>query len=313
MYPMKMLPAFKDYLWGGGQLKEKYGKQTDFDRVAESWELSCYPGSASVVENGAFAGLPLPEVLRLHPEFASDCAGEFPLLVKLIDAKQPLSLQVHPVDEYALAHEKQFGKNEMWYVMDCEPGAELIVGFWEPVAKSELPDLIVSGSIMDKVRRVKVRPGDCYAIPAGMLHAIGAGILIAEVQQSSNVTYRVFDYNRVDASGNPRELHIEKAVEVLETSLQAENSASASVARKDGHTEKLLCDWKYFRSTLLDFDSRADLFSSGFCCLLVLEGNLRVAWSQGQIAVTPGESLFIPAGLGGYALIGHGKVLTASV
>ena len=218
MQPMKMRPAFKDYLWGGTRLREEYGKDCDLSPVAESWEISCHPDGPSTVMGGPCAGKTLAELLQEHPEWMGtrDGAavygefprGEFPLLIKLIDAAQSLSIQVHPADDYARRVENQQGKNEMWYVVDAAPGAELIIGFQRPVDKEELRRRIADGTLEEVAAKIPVRAGDCFSIPAGMLHAIGGGILIAEVQQNSNVTYRVYDFGRKNPDGSQRELHV---------------------------------------------------------------------------------------------------------
>jgi mannose-6-phosphate isomerase len=287
---MKQSPAFKDYIWGGERLVADYGKRTGLRPVAESWELSCHPDGPSTVENGLFAGQALERVLREHPEFAGTaCApGAFPVLVKLIDAKQNLSLQVHPDDAYAREHEDSLGKNEMWYVADCEPGASLILGFGRAMGKGEIAGAIKDGSILDAVNAVPVSPGDCFCVPAGMLHAIGAGIVIAEIQQSSNVTYRVCDYGRTGADGKPRPLHAERAADVIDTGLSAKNSArGAAPRRRAGYAETVLADWRYFRVSRLDISAGADS-PAELCCgegsfhgLLVIDGGLSLSWGAG--------------------------------
>lgn len=187
--------------------------------LAESWELSCHKDGSSVIANGPYAGMTLPEYLARFPDAAgSRCERfpAFPVLFKLIDAKDKLSVQVHPSDDYALREEGKYGKTEMWVVLDCVPGAELIYGFSAPITREEMRRRIEAGTLLEVVNRVPVHPGDVFFIEAGTLHAIGAGIVIAEIQQSSNLTYRVYDYDRRDAQGNPRQLHIEKALAVAE-------------------------------------------------------------------------------------------------
>ena len=208
-----MQPVLKNYIWG-----------------TESWEVSTHPDGLSTVKNGENAGKTLKEVLR----------RDLPVLIKLIDAHDKLSLQVHPDDKYALANEGQSGKNEMWYITEAKKGAELILGFTEKLSKEELRKHIEKGTILEKVRYVPVKAGDCYCIPAGMLHAIGKDIKIIEVQQSSNVTYRVYDYDRRDSAGSPRQLHIDKAIDVLDTTLEAVKANPPKLA-----------DWKYFNCELI--------------------------------------------------------------
>ena len=216
MKPFVLKAPCKDYLWGGNRLRE-FGKESDADKIAESWELSCHPDGESVIASGDYAGMTLPAFLAAHPEAAGESCRDFerfPVLIKLIDAHDNLSVQVHPDDAYALAHEGEYGKTEMWYIVDAEPGAELLYGFARDVTKEEFRRAIEENTLLDLVRHVPVRPGDVFFIPAGTLHAIGKGILIAEIQQNSNTTYRVYDYGRVGKDGKPRELHIAKALDV---------------------------------------------------------------------------------------------------
>lgn len=311
LYPMKMKPTFKDYLWGGDTLAARYGKQTNMRPVAESWEVSCYPGCASTVENGEYSGKTLPEVLALNPEALGRGKSGFPVLIKLIDAQKPLSLQVHPADAYARERENQPGKNEMWYIMDAQPGAELIVGFKRPVSKQELERAIRENTILELVNRVEVKKGDCYLIPAGLLHAIGGGILIAEIQQSSDVTYRVYDYNRVGTDGKPRPLHIEQAVDVTDSGLAAQKASDNPSRVFGGYMRTDLTDWDYFETSLLRISSRAELFRDRECfdCLLVTMGEILVESAGEPVLLRTGESAFIPAGLGAYALSGEADAL----
>ncbi len=315
MYPMKMIPAYKDYLWGGERLAAQYGKSTKIRPVAESWEISCHPDGKSLVKNGEYAGRSLDAVLKAHPEMLGRaCASgvPFPVLIKLIDAEESTSLQVHPADEYAKKAEGQPGKNEMWYILDAKPGTSLLIGLKRPIFRAELRERIEEGTVLELVNSVSVKPGDCFLIPAGMLHAIGAGALIAEIQQSSNVTYRVYDYGRRDACGNPRTLHIDKAVDVTDTALTAENRASGAKARlRDGCISTPLAAWQWFQTELLDIKSHAFLKSGdkSFSCILAAEGKLFLKWRGDRLPLNRGESVFIPAGIGEFALYGQGKAL----
>ena len=218
-----LYPAFKDYLWGGTRLRDEYGKKTDLPIVAESWELSCHKdGLSSIGIAGLDATNPVPltefiqmrgktEVLGTRPAAFSS----FPVMIKLIDAKQDLSVQVHPDDRYARRVEGSVGKTEMWYVVDCEEGAELLYGFNRPVTREEVKAAAENDTLLSLANHVPVHKGDVFWINAGTLHAIGKGILIAEIQQNSNLTYRLYDYGRVDKNGNKRPLHLEKALDVL--------------------------------------------------------------------------------------------------
>lgn len=325
MQPMKMRPAFKDYLWGGTRLREEYGKDCDLSPVAESWEISCHPDGPSTVMGGPCAGKTLAELLQEHPEWMGtrDGAavygefprGEFPLLIKLIDAAQSLSIQVHPADDYARRVENQQGKNEMWYVVDAAPGAELIIGFQRPVDKEELRRRIADGTLEEVAAKIPVRAGDCFSIPAGMLHAIGGGILIAEVQQNSNVTYRVYDFGRKNPDGSQRELHVDKALDVIDSTLTAANAADRPPVEMGGYSEKTLTDWSYFTAKLLDIREQAALSSGpeGARCLLCVEGSLALSAPGCALTLRKGESAFVPAGTSVYTLAGTGKVLLTEI
>ncbi len=195
----QLSPAFKDYLWGGTKLRDVYGKNCDFDKVAESWELSTHPAGESTLAGGDHPGLTLSQYFQQFPEVLGKNARafrDFPVLIKLIDAKDPLSIQVHPSDEYALRVEGEYGKTEMWVIVDCEPGAFLYFGVNRPVSKEEFQQRIENNTVLEVLNKVEVRPGDVFFIQSGTIHAIGAGILICEIQQNSNCTYRVYDYGR---------------------------------------------------------------------------------------------------------------------
>jgi len=309
---MKMIPAFKDYLWGGEKLVYEYAKQTSLRPVAESWEVSCHKDGPGVVANGSFAGRTLADVLAENPSFAGSLFADrdFPILIKYIDAKQKLSVQVHPSDDYALQHENQLGKNECWYVVDASQDATLILGCKNEMSRQQLHRHIADNTLTEHLHAVPVRPGDFFEVPAGMLHAIGAGCLIAEVQQSSNVTYRVHDYGRVDADGKLRELHIDRALDTTDTTLKAEPRLPGRV-QNDGYACTELTDWPFFSLDLLEITAKAELKSTDaqFQCIMVLDGSVSIVHSDMEIGVRPGESLFIPACIGNYVLRGAGKVL----
>lgn len=217
MFPLLLAPSIKDYLWGGRRLADEFGYPCK-EKAAEAWVLSCHKEGPSIVRGGPLDGRPLPQVLE---EWGPAALGEraaafpyFPLLIKLIDARDRLSIQVHPDDAYALRTEGEYGKTEMWYVLDCKPGARLIYGLDTGLTREQFREHIEKGTVTEVCNFVPVHKGDVFFIEAGTLHAIGEGILIAEVQQNSNTTYRVSDYGRLGADGRPRPLHVDKAVEV---------------------------------------------------------------------------------------------------
>lgn len=192
MQILKLMPAGKDYLWGGTRLRKEYRKKIDLIPLAETWECSVHPDGLSIVENGKYRGQTLKDVIDKHPEFLGTKNQEMPVLIKFIDAMKDLSVQVHPYDDYARKYEGDNGKSEMWYVIDAEPGAELIFGFEHPVTKEILKEAVANGTLDKHLHKIKIQKGDVIYVPAGTVHGIGAGALIAEIQESSNVTYRVY-------------------------------------------------------------------------------------------------------------------------
>ena len=249
--PVKLTPAFKDNIWGGTRLKTEYNKHTDMKIVAESWELSTHKDGESRINGGEYDGLKLSEYIE---KIGKDKLGKralefnyFPLLIKFIDAKNNLSIQVHPDDEYALKHEGEYGKTEMWYIMDAEKGSYLYYGFNRSITKEEYEKRISDNTLLEVLNKVEVKKGDMFFIPSGTVHAIGSGILICEIQQNSNTTYRVYDYDRRDANGNPRQLHIKQAIDVSCLEPSPEQKAPTIIA--DGVEELAKC--KYFTVRLV--------------------------------------------------------------
>ena len=301
MYPLLLKPAVKDYLWGGTRLKTEYKYETEKDIAAEAWVLSCHKDGADTVINGELAGKTLAEAIELWGDKAvGKKAAEFPyfpLLIKLIDAKDRLSVQVHPDDEYALKKEGEFGKTEMWYVVDCDEGAELIYGFNREVSKEEFERRIKDNTLPEICNYVPVHKGDVFFITAGTLHAIGAGILIAEVQQNSNTTYRVSDYGRLGADGKPRPLHIEKALEVTNRTQPTVPYGNVGEIKEETFgTVRLLASCDLFTAELLSLDGETELsLNDSFISLLVLDGELDLEWDGGSLSAKKGGSIFVPA------------------
>lgn len=220
MLPFRLSPVYKSYIWGGKNLITSWGKTPDTDTLAESWELASHPDGDNVILDGELSGLSLSEAVRrfpamVSPSFRAD--DTFPLMVKLIDAARPLSVQVHPFTEYARRVEHSRGKIEAWYILGHEEGAYIYLGFSRNVTRREFERAIYDGTLLDMLRKVYVKDGDMYFIPAGTIHAIGAGITLAEIQENSNITYRVYDYGRLGTDGKPRDLHISKALDVANT------------------------------------------------------------------------------------------------
>ncbi len=303
-YPLLLTPPIKDNIWGGTRLKTEFGYSTDHAIAAEAWVLSCHKDGPSVVSNGACAGLSLPDVLdQWGPAALGEKAARFPyfpLLIKLIDAHDRLSIQVHPADDYAMRVEGEFGKTEMWYIVDCEPGAELIYGFSKGLTKEEFRRRIEDNTLTDVCNRVPVKKGDVFFIEAGTLHAIGSGILIAEVQQNSNTTYRVFDYGRLGADGKPRALHVDKAVDVTETAPPSRPYGQVGeTAAIPGGTCRPLASCDLFTVQLLEVTGTLSVGClESFTSLLCLDGSCTVQASSGEsLTLSKGGSLFLPAGM----------------
>ena len=300
-------PACKDYLWGGRRhLRESFGIKSSLDPLAEAWVLSCHPDGPSVLASGPFAGRTLPEYLaEAGPAvLGTSCTqfARFPLLVKLIDAEQSLSVQVHPSDEYALREEGQYGKTELWVVLAAEPGAFLYYGFEREVSREEFARSIEDGSLTGLLHKAPVKPGDVFFIPAGTLHSIGAGIVLAYIQQNSNVTYRVYDYGRRGPDGRPRALHIQKALAVA-------HLGPAPSLQFGPH----LGSCRYFTADLRQGPFAGDCGPESFCALLAVEGSGRLTCGGEAQLVFPGSCFFLPAGSGHYLVEGACKMLVIFV
>ncbi len=317
MKPFKLKPAFKDYIWGGTKLRDDFGKDCDLDKVAESWELSCHKDGNSVVVGGEFDGLTLAEYIEKNGRqvLGTNCDKfeNFPILIKLIDAKDNLSVQVHPSNEYALRVEGEYGKTEMWYIVDCDEGASLLYGFKNEISKEEFAQRIADNTLLEVTNSVPVRKGDVFFIEAGTLHAIGKRILIAEIQQNSNTTYRIYDYGRVGNDGKPRELHVEKAkdVTVLGPAKQYPETETESF---DGYSKKLMSSCDYFTTYVLDVESRAELKADdkSFNSILVLEGEGKLVCNE-ELSFKKGDSIFVPANAGDYTIEGNCKAILTKV
>ncbi len=303
MYPLLLKAPLKDYLWGGRRLIDEFHFDSDKDIAAEGWMLSCHKDGNSLVRNGKFAGMTLQEALETWGKAALGKKCEnfsyFPILIKLIDAKDRLSVQVHPDDEYALFHEGEYGKTEMWYVVDCEEGAQLIYGFNQNISRGEFLERINNNNLSPVCNYVPVKKGDVFFIEAGTMHAIGKGILIAEVQQNSNTTYRVSDYGRLGADGKPRQLHIKQAVEVTKTQKPTKPYGDVGdVTIYPFGTVRELASCDYFVTELINLNGNVGIYDNdSFISLLVLDGEASLSYTGGMMRLKKGDSVFLPAGL----------------
>lgn len=315
MEMVKLSPFVADNIWGGTRLITEYGIQTDKDPAAEAWVLSCHPAGPSTVLNGEFAGKTLQEAY-LADKTICGTKGEkyefFPLLIKFIDAKRDLSIQVHPDDEYAMRVEGEYGKTEAWYILDCEPDAELILGFNRNVTVEEFKKAAQSDEMMNICNRVKVKKGDVFFIESGTMHAICKGILLAEVQQNSNTTYRIYDYGRLGKDGKPRELHVDKAADVTNLCPPTiPDSSKREVESFDCAKRSKLtsCDLFTMFELSVDGEYSSVCDEQSFVSLLCLEGNAEIECAGEKLTMKKGESIFIPANKGKFTVSGNVKIL----
>ena len=286
---LRLIPPLKDYIWGGYKLKALFGRDNGGKKISESWEVSVHPDGLSRLEDGGT----LAQYLQEHPTATDERGGALPVLVKFIDAAQNLSVQVHPGDEYARKHENDNGKTEMWYVVAADGGAGIYCGLRRDTDREEFAARVADGTVEELLNFIPVRAGDCFLIRAGTVHAIGAGCVICEVQQSSNVTYRVYDYNRVGADGKPRALHLQKALDVIDFSAFRDTTGSGAPEKIAGGTIRLLTRCEYFCCRELALCGRYEgANSASFTAATVLSGK---GTADGK-PFSAGDSFFIPRG-----------------
>ncbi|RNC87492.1 MAG: mannose-6-phosphate isomerase [Allomuricauda sp.] len=291
----------KDRLWGGDKLQKLFNKPSETDTTGESWELSAVAGNVSIVSNGDFSGTSLQDLIN---EFGAALLGQsvidrfgadFPILIKFIDAKQDLSIQLHPNDELAKERHNSFGKTEMWHIMDADPGAKLIVGFNRDVDKQEYIDSLKTDTVLGLLNHEEVVEGDTFFINTGKIHAIGAGVLLAEIQQTSDITYRVYDFNRRDKQGNLRELHTELAVDALDYKKKDDFKVSYSTRRDSVNS---MVDCPYFKTEYLNLTRDFSQNVSGrdsFTIYVCVKGEAKVTNDWGFATIKKGETILVPA------------------
>ena len=310
---LKLKPSCKDYLWGGHRLVDEYNIEYDREILAEAWELSCHPDGPSMIVNGPYAGKTLQEYLDIEgmEVLGTHCRRfrEFPILTKFIDARDNLSIQVHPSNGFALQNEGQYGKTEMWYVLDAEEGAFLYYGFKEEISREEFAQRIKENTLLEVLNAVPVKKGDVLFIESGTLHAIGKGILIAEIQQNSNVTYRVYDYGRVGKDGKKRDLHIEKALAVT----------SRVPIIRSGSEYPHVADCDYFTVDKLNLDGNLTYRMQGtvnetsFLSILILDGEGKISCKGESVSYRKGDSFFLAAGSGDWQIEGRCDALLTTI
>lgn len=313
--PLRLKPCLRSYMWGGTRLREVYHK-TGEGVIAESWELSVRSDGPTLIGSGAHCGESLADILCADPVgMAGTRCGiaPFPLLIKLIDAQKDLSVQVHPSDASACREKGEQGKTEMWYVVDCEPESTLFLGFSRAVTPDELRQRAQDGTICEVLNRVSVCPGDVFFVRPGTVHAIGAGILVAEIQQNSDTTFRVYDYNRLGADGKPRQLHLERAIEVMNCAPAQGAADTLLPCPPDGVQEVLTCE--YFRVRRAEVKRRIDLSTEGgsFTHIMCVRGGGDILCGGRNYPFRQGDSYFLPAALGEYAVEGDCSLLLSGV
>jgi mannose-6-phosphate isomerase len=301
LYPLRFHPILKERLWGGTKLKDLLGKPIGNENTGESWELSAVDGDVSVVENGTLAGKSLQELIDsfedrlLGEEVFARFGHNFPILVKFIDAKLDLSIQLHPNDELARKRHNSSGKTEMWYIMDAEKDARLIVGFNRDVSKKQYEDSLAAGSLPELLHYETVREGDTFFINTGKIHAIGAGVLLAEIQQTSDITYRVFDFNRRDKEGRLRELHTELALDAIDYKFR--NDFRVSYPRELNVSNPMVYS-PYFKTNYLELDRDLERTVAGrasFTIFMCVSGSGELYNEAGSTDIRRGETVLMPA------------------
>ncbi len=321
LYPIKFIEVYKQYIWGGSGL-EMFNKMPPNNFAAESWEIACHKDGMSIVEDGFLKGKTLKE---LTSKYGSDLLGErvdasisdFPLLVKFINAKNKLSVQVHPDDEYALVHEGEQGKNEAWVVVEASDDAELIIDVKEGMTREKLQKAIILGEIDNCLNRIRVQAGDIVNIPAGLIHAIGEGIMLVEIQQNSNITYRVYDYDRKNKEGLARPLHIDKALDVIDFSTKRKDKITKGVTVKSGNSslKTIAIANEYFCLETYDIKEEIKQSANGetFLIYIFTDGSGQLEYDNNIISVSKGDTYLVPANLGAFSIEGDVKFIKAYV
>ncbi len=321
IYPLKLTPIPKEIIWGGNKLRTKYNKRAPFEMIAESWELTVRPDGMSVIGNGEYTDMTLAYYLQRFPSSSGTDAtnDRFPLLIKFIDACDDLSIQVHPGDEDTLDTTED-SKTEMWYIIDAEKDAEIVYGLKEDISEEEFRNSVAQGNTNQVLSRITVKKGDVYFIPSGQVHAICRGVFIAEIQQNSNTTYRLYDYDRTDKEGKKRELHVSKALHSIRK-YSADGIRGLQFSGRDGRrcapeSSKVICDCKYFRVSeiYISGETTVSVDEKSFSALLFISAeNASVTCGDHTVIAAPGDCFFIPAGSGDVKLTGEALCLMSEI
>ena len=314
--PIFLLPIYKDYIWGGERLKKYFMKDTPYNKTAESWEISTNENGKSTIKNGEYIGKTLDEIFFSEKRIKyfgtkSEDLKKFPLLVKFIDAETNLSVQVHPNDEYAIKNENSIGKTEMWYIIDCKQDAKIICGMNENIKQNEIEKILKSENVGDYLKFIDIKPGDYIYIPSGTIHAILGGSLICEIQQNSDVTYRVYDWGRVGKDGKPRELHVQKSIDVT----SVENSPQIKETKNLQIGETNIVDSEYFKTNKIIINGKFEDKSNEetFYTMNVIKGSGTLIVNSKEYVLNLGDSFIIPAKLGEYTIKGDIEILKSYI
>ncbi|GAB6098378.1 class I mannose-6-phosphate isomerase [Halanaerocella petrolearia] len=322
MHPLKFKAVYQEKIWGGDTLSTEFNRNLPNDSIGESWEVAAHENGSSKIANGEFAGQELMDIIKeqgakiLGSKAQEEDYEKFPLLIKLLDANDKLSVQVHPDDEYATEYEDgELGKTEMWYVIDAKEDAKLVYGVKPEVTKEEFATAIEEGRLQDDLVEVNVETGDVLYIPTGTVHAIEEGILLAEIQQNSDTTYRVYDWNRIGKDGTPRELHIESALDVIDFGTTPPDKVKGLEIEEEGNLRKILVACPYFITETIDITDSYQASAQGerFYVFMNLEGRARLVYEDGEVDLTAGETVLIPASLGEYEIRGDCKVIKSYI
>lgn len=318
MYPLFFYPIHKERIWGGQKLADKYSRKLEYEKTGESWEIACHENGMGIIQNGPLKGMSLIQAISKHGEELLGSAvynedyKKFPLLIKILDAADALSVQVHPDDNYANIYEDgELGKTEMWYIIDAKPGSKLVYGVKENCDKESFRESIEEGNLETCLHELEVKAGDVLFIPAGLVHAIGEGILICEIQQNSDTTYRVYDWNRVDENGQKRQLHIDQAMDVIDFHNKPEGSLPGLKITELGGERVLYIATDYFAMDELKLNGMMDLVMDckRFQTLTCIEGQGCIDYGDGKEYISAGSSCLLPASLSQIALSGNGTFI----
>jgi mannose-6-phosphate isomerase len=312
LQPLFLQPVFKERIWGGTALDREFGYKILSIQTGECWAISAHPNGPSMIENGPYAGQTLEKLWKEHPELFGNPQGEvFPLLTKILDANADLSVQVHPDDAYAKVNENgELGKTECWYIIDCKEDADMIFGH-NAQTKEELIQMVKEGNWNHLLRRVKIKPGDFFYVPSGTIHALCEGTLVLETQQSSDTTYRVYDYDRRDDEGNLRELHLEKAIEVTTVPHQV-SASSPTVETKGDVTITTFVNSEFFSVYKWDVNGSGSFTAEeNYLLLSILKGEGALTHNSETYTLTKGTHLIIPVGMGQFTINGNCQMIVS--